>query len=171
MIRILVTDGMDKEAIEQLKKQGFDVSEQHYAPEELGAAMREYDALVVRSSTQVRACHIDAAKGSRLKLIIRGGVGTDNIDVAYAEANGITVRNTPRASSQSVAELALAHMLSCCRFISAAGYTMREGRWDKKAYFQGNRDRRQDAGHHRLRPHRPAAGLHGKGAGHDRAGL
>ena len=63
MIRILVTDGMDKEAIEQLKKQGFDVSEQHYAPEELGAAMREYDALVVRSSTQVRACHIDAAKG------------------------------------------------------------------------------------------------------------
>ena len=137
MIRILVTDGMDKEAIEQLKKQGFDVSEQHYAPEELGAAMREYDALVVRSSTQVRACHIDAAKGSRLKLIIRGGVGTDNIDVAYAEANGITVRNTPRASSQSVAELALAHMLSCCRFISAAGYTMREGRWDKKAYSKG----------------------------------
>ena len=125
MIRILVTDGMDKEAIEQLKKQGFDVSEQHYAPEELGAAMREYDALVVRSSTQVRACHIDAAKESRLKLIIRGGVGTDNIDVAYAEANGIAVRNTPRASSQSVAELALAHMLSCCRFISAAGYTMR----------------------------------------------
>ena len=137
MIRILVTDGMDKEAIEQLKKQGFDVSEQHYAPEELGAAMREYDALVVRSSTQVRACHIDAAKGSRLKLIIRGGVGTDNIDVAYAEANGIAVRNTPRASSQSVAELALAHMLSCCRFISAAGYTMREGRWDKKAYSKG----------------------------------
>ena len=63
---------------------------------------------MVRSATKVRAQHIDQAKEGRLKLIIRGGVGVDNIDVKYAEDNGITVRNTPRASSNSVAELAIA---------------------------------------------------------------
>ena len=137
MIRVLVTDGMDKNAIEQLKKKGFQVTEQHYGCEELGTAIAQYDALVVRSSTQVRSCHIDQAKGSRLKLILRGGVGIDNIDAEYAEKNGIAVRNTPRASTESVAELALAHLLSCCRFISAAGHTMREDKWEKKAYSHG----------------------------------
>ena len=58
----------------------------------------------------------------------------DNIDVKYAEENGIAVRNTPRASSNTVAELALAHMFSVARYISAAGHTMREGKWEKKAY-------------------------------------
>ena len=57
--------------------------------------------------------------------------------MAYAEANGIAVKNTPRASSNSVAELALAHMLSCARFVSIAGHTMREGKWEKKAYGKG----------------------------------
>ena len=111
-MRILVTDGMDKTALEQLKANGHEVVEQFYAPEELGAALREFDAVVVRSATKVRANHIDEAKGGKLKLIIRGGVGVDNIDVKYAEEAGITVKNTPRASSNSVAELAMAHMFS-----------------------------------------------------------
>lgn len=136
-MRILVTDGMDKTALETLRAKGHEVVEQFYAPEELGEAIRDFDVVVVRSATKVRANHIDAAKGSRLKLIIRGGVGVDNIDVAYAEANGISVKNTPRASSNSVAELALAHMLSCARFVSIAGHTMREGKWEKKAYGKG----------------------------------
>ena len=136
-MRILVTDGMDKTALETLRAKGHEVVEQFYAPEELGEAIRDFDVVVVRSATKVRANHIDAAKGSRLKLIIRGGVGVDNIDVAYAEANGIAVKNTPRASSNSVAELALAHMLSCARFVSIAGHTMREGKWEKKAYGKG----------------------------------
>ncbi len=136
-MRILVTDGMDKTALEQLKKNGHEVVEQFYAPEELGAALRDFDVCVVRSATKVRKVHIDAAKGSRLKLIIRGGVGVDNIDVQYAEENGIAVKNTPRASSNSVAELALSHMLSCARYISIAGHTMREGKWEKKAYGKG----------------------------------
>ena len=136
-MRILVTDGMDKTAMAQLREAGHEVVEQFYAPEELGAALREFDAVVVRSKTKVRANHIDEAKGGKLKLIIRGGVGVDNIDVAYAEANGIAVKNTPRASSNSVAELALAHMLSCARFVSIAGHTMREGKWEKKAYGKG----------------------------------
>ncbi len=136
-MKILVTDGMDKSALKKLREMGHEVIEQFYAPEELGAALHEVDAVVVRSKTKVRANHIDAALGGRLKLIIRGGVGVDNIDVAYAESKGITVRNTPRASSQSVAELALAHMLSCARFISHAGYTMRSGLWEKKTYGKG----------------------------------
>ena len=136
-MRILVTDGMDKTALEQLKANGHEVVEQFYAPEELGAALREFDAVVVRSATKVRANHIDEAKSGKLKLIIRGGVGVDNIDVKYAEEAGITVKNTPRASSNSVAELAMAHMFSCARFISVAGHTMREGKWEKKAYGKG----------------------------------
>ena len=136
-MRILVTDGMDKSALQSLKDKGHEVVEQFYAPEELGEALKGFDAVVVRSATKVRAAHIDAAKGGSLKLIIRGGVGVDNIDVKYAEEAGIAVRNTPRASSNSVAELAMAHMFSCARFISVAGHTMREGKWEKKAYGAG----------------------------------
>jgi len=136
-MRILVTDGMDKAAMAKLRAEGHIIDEQFYAPDELGAAMCNYDVVVVRSKTKVRAAHIDAAKGSSLKMIIRGGVGVDNIDVAYAEANGIAVRNTPKSSSQSVAELALGHMFSCARFISAAGHSMREDKWEKNAYAKG----------------------------------
>lgn len=136
-MRILVTDGMDKTALEQLRKNGHEVVEQFYEPEKLGAALRDFDAVVVRSATKVREAHIKEAAGSSLKLVIRGGVGVDNIDVKCAEEHGITVKNTPRASSNSVAELALAHMLSCARFISIAGHTMREDKWEKKAYGAG----------------------------------
>ena len=136
-MRILVTDGMDKSAIAALQAQGHEVVEQFYAPEELGAALRDFDVVIVRSKTKVRANHIDEAKGSNLKLIIRGGVGVDNIDVKYAEENGIKVMNTPRASSQSVAELAMGLMFACSRYISIAGHTMREDKWEKKAYGKG----------------------------------
>ena len=136
-MRILVTDGMDKSAMAQLREAGHEVVEQFYEPEALGAALKEFDAVVVRSKTKVRANHIDEAKGGKLKLIIRGGVGVDNIDVKYAEEAGITVKNTPRASSESVAELAMAHMFACARYISIAGHTMREDKWEKKAYGKG----------------------------------
>ena len=136
-MRILVTDGMDKKALALLREKGHDVVEQFYAPEELGAALREFDAVVVRSATKVRANHIDEAKGGKLKLIIRGGVGVDNIDVKHAEANGIVVKNTPRASSNSVAELAMSHMFSCASYIYIAGHSMREDKWEKKAYGKG----------------------------------
>ena len=136
-MRILGTDGMDKTAMAALRADGHEVVEQFFEPDELGAALREFDAVVVRSKTKVRAKHIDEAKGGKLKLIIRGGVGVDNIDVKYAEEAGITVKNTPKASSESVAELAMAHMFSCARYISVAGHSMREGKWEKKAYGKG----------------------------------
>ena len=108
-MRILVTDGMDKTAMAELREMGHEVVEQFYEPDQLGKALRDFDVVVVRSKTKVRKEHIDAAKGGQLKLIIRGGVGVDNIDVDYAKANGIDVKNTPKASSQSVAEHAQNH--------------------------------------------------------------
>ena len=136
-MRILVTDGMDKTAMAQLRELGHEVVEQFYEPDQLGKALRDFDVAVVRSKTKVRANHIDEAKGSQLKLLIRGGVGVDNIDVAYAKENGIDVKNTPNASSQSVAELAMGHMFACTRYISIAGHTMREDKWEKKTYGKG----------------------------------
>ena len=137
-MRILASDGMDKSAIAALQAEGHEVVEQFYEPAELAEQVKQYDVLVVRSATKVRVPIIDAAKeAGRLKLVIRGGVGVDNIDVKYAEENGIMVRNTPNASSQSVAECALAHMFACARFISIAGAAMRNDIWDKKAYSKG----------------------------------
>ena len=135
--RILVTDGMDAAAVAKLRKDGYEVVEQFYEPDALGGALRDFDAVIIRSATKIKQPQIDAAKGGRLKLIIRAGVGVDNIDVKYAEAAGIQVRNTPRASSNAVAELALALLFACARNISIAGHTMRENKWEKKAYSKG----------------------------------
>ena len=137
MARILITDGMDKSAIAKLQELGHEVVEQFYESDDLGAAMRDFDAMVVRSKTKVRAPHIDAAVGSKMKLIIRGGVGVDNIDVKYAEEKGMAVRNTPCASSASVAELALAHMFACSRYVAISNFTMRQDKWEKKNYAKG----------------------------------
>lgn len=138
MIRILAADGMEKGAVKALEEKGCEVVQQFYEVEDLKQAVKEFDALVVRSATKVRVPVIDeAAAAGRLKIIIRGGVGVDNIDVDYAKEKGIEVRNTPRASSQSVAELAMSHMFACARFLSVAGHSMREGKWEKKAYAKG----------------------------------
>ena len=136
-MRVLVTDGMDAGAVEQLRKDGYEIVEQFYEPDQLGTALRDFDAVIIRSATKIKEPQIDAAKGSRLKLIVRAGVGVDNIAVKYAEAAGITVKNTPRASSNAVAELAIALLFSCARTISIAGHTMREKKWEKKAYSKG----------------------------------
>lgn len=136
-IRVLVTDGMDASAIEKLRLGGYEVVEQFYEPDQLGTALREFDIVIIRSATKIKEPQIDAAKGSRLKLIVRAGVGVDNIAVKYAEEAGIQVKNTPRASSNAVAELAIALLFACARNLSIAGHTMREGKWEKKAYSKG----------------------------------
>lgn len=135
MSRILVTDGLDASAVKVLQEKGHEVILQHYEPDELGKALEDVDVLVVRSATKVREPVIDqAVLAGRLKMIIRGGVGMDNIDVGYARDKGILVMNTPHASSAAVAELAIAHMLAVSRFLYIANVTMREGKWEKKAY-------------------------------------
>ena len=137
---IIATDGMEKSAAAKLIELGHNVNIPDTTPpvESLNELVKECDVLVVRSATKVRVPTIDAAaETGRLKLIIRGGVGIDNIDHEYAKTKGIEVKNTPRASSDAVAELALAHMLACARFVSAAGHSMRENKWEKKAYAKG----------------------------------
>ena len=135
MLRILLNDGLDKKAISNLEFLGFDVDTNHYDIEDLKEKIKKIDCIVIRSATKIRRELIDEAiKGGNLKLIIRGGVGLDNIDVQYAEQNGIKVRNTPNASSSSVAEIILAHMFSLARFLNQSNITMKAGLWKKKDY-------------------------------------
>ena len=135
MSKILVTDGMDRGAIQTLKDIGHEVTEQFFEPEELKEQIKGFNVVIVRSATKVRKEIIGSAvETGNLKLIIRGGVGVDNIDVDYAESQGIKVRNTPKASSSAVAELALGHMFSLARFIGISNVSMREGKWNKKQY-------------------------------------
>lgn len=135
MLRILLNDGLDKKAISNLEFLGFDVDTNHYDIEDLKEKIKEVDCIVIRSATKITRELIDEAiKGGNLKLIIRGGVGLDNIDVQYAKQNGIKVRNTPNASSSSVAEIILAHMFSLARFLNQSNITMKDGLWKKKEY-------------------------------------
>ena len=134
MIRILANDGLQQGAIDKLTSLGFEVVNNHYDKDELGNILREFDILVIRSATKVTADILAQAEGGNLKLIIRAGVGIDNIDVPYATKVGVIVKNTPNASSDSVAELAIGHMFALARFIAISNYTMREGQWNKKKY-------------------------------------
>jgi len=134
-MKILITDGMSKEGIEILSNAGFEITNQKFTPEELLQVIPNYDAILVRSATKVTKEVIDA--GVNLKVIARGGVGVDNIDVAYAKEKGITVLNTPGASSISVAEMALAHLFALARFLHRSTYEMQQGKWPKKEYSEG----------------------------------
>lgn len=135
MYNILVTDGIEKEAARKLRELDFNVIEQFYEKDVLGDKLKDVDVIVVRSATKVTKDVIDKAlEGKKLKLIVRGGVGLDNIDVKYAQANGIKVMNTPNASSISVAELTIGQLFVLARFINTANVTMRDGKWEKKKY-------------------------------------
>ncbi len=130
--RVLASDPLDPAAVEAMRGAGLEVDERtDLSPEELVHEIGDYDAIVVRSATKVRAPIIDAGKD--LKLIVRAGVGLDNVDVDYAERKGIVVRNTPAASSNSVAELALGHILSLARGIARGTVSLKAGKWEKKA--------------------------------------
>lgn len=134
MVRVLTNDGLQKGAINKLTSLGLEVVNEHYDKDVLGTTLKEFDILVIRSATKVNADILDQAEGGRLKLIIRAGVGIDNIDVPYATKKGIVVKNTPNASSDSVAELAIGHMFALARFIAISNCTMRDGQWNKKQY-------------------------------------
>ena len=116
-MKILANDGISKSGVDLLEKNGFEVEVTKVAQEQLPNYINEHNitVLLVRSATQVRKDIIDGCKG--LKVIGRGGVGMDNIDVDYAKSKGIHVINTPAASSKSVAELVFSHLFGCVRFI------------------------------------------------------
>lgn len=136
MIRVLANDGIESKAKEELEKLGIEVIDTHYDEESLKHEVKSFHVVLVRSATKIRKDIIDKAlESKKLKLIIRCGVGIDNIDVEYAKENGIDVSNTPCASSVSVAEMVLAHMFSLARFLNQSNITMRQDKWNKKEYL------------------------------------
>ncbi|HKK80085.1 MAG TPA: D-2-hydroxyacid dehydrogenase [Phaeodactylibacter sp.] len=118
MIKILANDGLQTDGMTLLHEAGYEVDTERVPQEKLPEVLPDYDVVIVRSATKIRKDLID--KCPKLKIIARAGVGLDNIDVAYAREKGITVMNTPAASSKSVAELVFAHMFSLCRFLQQA---------------------------------------------------
>ena len=122
-MKILISDAFDPSLPNRLKQFGEVTDDPSRLP--------EADVVLVRSKTKCTKEYIDGAPN--LKLIIRGGVGLDNVDREYAKQKGIEVFNTPAASSVAVAELAFAHMLAIPNRLIEGHNTMTEGKWEKKA--------------------------------------
>ncbi len=139
-MKILANDGIDPIGKKILEDAGFQVDTVHIPQDELASRLNEYDAVTVRSATKIRKALIDVCPN--IKVIGRGGVGMDNIDVEYANSKGIAVVNTPAASSHSVAELVFAHLMTGVRFLHDSNRKMPvEGATNfgglKKAYGAG----------------------------------
>ena len=131
MARIAVTDGMAPAAVAVLEKAGHEVVQGYIEESELlNGELKDFDAIIVRSATKLSSDVIGASVG--LKVIGRAGVGVDNIDLESAGSAGIMVVNAPNASTQSVVELAIGHLLSSLRHIPKSDRGMREGKWEKK---------------------------------------
>src|SRR5436309_7935514 len=128
-MKVLITDGLESEAISSLRK-AHEVDVQELDPKGLLAAIPRYHALIVRSRTIVSKAVLTQA--ANLKAVGRAGVGVDNIDVAEATARKIAVVNAPTASTISVAELAIGHMISLLRHLPEADRSVKEGKWEKK---------------------------------------
>jgi D-3-phosphoglycerate dehydrogenase / 2-oxoglutarate reductase len=141
-MKVLANDGISKSGIKTLEKAGFEVLTTKVAQEQVANYINTHDikVVLVRSATKIKQDIIDACPG--LKIIGRGGVGMDNIDVDYARSKGIHVINTPASSSESVAELVFAHLFTGIRFLHDANRNMPlEGDTNfnglKKAYAEG----------------------------------
>ena len=142
-IKVLANDGISKSGIDLLENNNYDVITENVAQDDLVDFINKNDisCLLVRSATTARKELIDSCKN--LKLIGRGGVGMDNIDVEYARKKGIHVINTPAASSHSVAELVFSHLFSCVRFLHDSNRNMPldgdlKFKLLKKNYAKGN---------------------------------
>ncbi|MCB9282804.1 MAG: D-2-hydroxyacid dehydrogenase [Lewinellaceae bacterium] len=140
MIKILANDGIHEDGLTLLEEAGYQVDTKKVPQEDLPKVLPAYDVIIVRSATKVTREVIEACPN--LKIIARGGVGLDNIDVEFARTRGITVMNTPASSSQAVAELTFAHMFSLSRRLYLSNRVMpQKGQTDfknlKKAYSDG----------------------------------
>lgn len=140
--KILANDGIDAAGKALLEKAGFTVITEKVEQDNIAKEINDkgYVAITVRSASKVRKDIIDACPN--LKVIARGGVGMDNIDVEYAKSKGINVINTPAASSNSVAELVFAHLFSAVRFLYDSNRQMPDSGEDKfdelkKKYAKG----------------------------------
>jgi D-3-phosphoglycerate dehydrogenase len=132
-MNVLICDPISSCAVDSLKSHGYNVSLQDkITAEDLLNVIPEYHAVVVRSRTKVKKNVIDCA--ANLRVIVRGGVGVDNIDVDYATEKGIKVLNTPAASTSSVAELAIAYVFALARPIVQSTESLRAGKWEKSKF-------------------------------------
>lgn len=132
-MKVLICDATAPAALEAMSAAGIEVvNKPDVTPDELMEMLPDYHGMVVRSRTKVRAPLVDVA--TNLKVIVRGGVGLDNIDVEYAQSKGITVLNTPAASTDSVAELAVGYMFALARRIPQMTASMKADKWEKKAF-------------------------------------
>lgn len=125
MVKILANDGIHPDGLLLLEEANYQVDTDKIAQDALPQRIGEYDVLIVRSATKVNKAVIDG--GKNLKIIARGGVGLDNIDVEYAQSKGIQVFNTPQASSRAVAELAVAHLFTLARMLQRSNRELAGG--------------------------------------------
>ena len=133
MARIAVTDGLSNEAKTLLEKQGHEVVVKFYSESELeSGVLNDFEAVIVRSATKIT--DLVVKNSPNLKVIARAGVGVDNIDLVAAGSANIPVVNAPRASTQSVVELTIGHLLSSVRHVAKSDRSMREGKWEKKQF-------------------------------------
>ncbi|NYZ60248.1 hydroxyacid dehydrogenase [Candidatus Micrarchaeota archaeon] len=126
-MKIVISDDLDAGAVENIKKAGHVV----YKPANLDTELADADALVVRSATKVTKEFL--GKAPKLKIVFRAGVGVDNIDVEACKARGIKVQNTPSASTNAVAEIAMGLVIGLFRNLGRAHHSMKSGKWEKKA--------------------------------------
>lgn len=128
-----MTDGLSNEAKTLLEKQGHEVVVKFYSESELeSGVLNDFEAVIVRSATKIT--DLVVKNSPNLKVIARAGVGVDNIDLAAAGSANIPVVNAPRASTQSVVELTIGHLLSSVRHVAKSDRSMREGKWEKKQF-------------------------------------
>ncbi len=133
MARIAVTDGLSDEAKTLLEKQGHEVIVQFYEKSDLeSGVLNDFDAVIVRSATKLT--NLVIKNSPNLKVIARAGVGVDNIDLSAASSANIPVVNAPLASTQSVVELTIGHLLSSVRHVAKSDRSMRDGKWEKKQF-------------------------------------
>jgi len=134
MYRVLITDNLSAAGLKLLEESpGIEVvGKSGLTPEQVREALKEADGIIIRSGTKLTAKLLDGQP--RLKVIVRAGVGVDNIDLAAATREGIVVMNTPAGNTTSTAEHTIAMMMALSRNIGPASAGMREGRWDRKKF-------------------------------------
>ena len=134
-MKILINEGLNADAIDILKEYGFEIINNKFTYEELLPIIGNFDVLIVKSHTKVNKELLDQGKQGLLKMIIRAGVGTDNIDINHADRLGIEICNTPTASTNSVAELAIGHLIVLARNINKSIVSLRSNEWNKAEYL------------------------------------
>ncbi|MCA9730801.1 MAG: hypothetical protein H6696_19185 [Deferribacteres bacterium] len=131
--KIYITDNIAEEAVSLLRDKGFDaVAGDTLAETELAKAIGEYDAIAIRSASKITATVLE--NPGKLKLVVRGGVGIDNIDVSAATAKNVAVANTPGANTIATAELTFGLMLALARHIATGYRSLSQGEWDRKSF-------------------------------------